>query len=56
MKFAAALAVSLMGLAMILCSVAQADPDWTTEDWNYTKYLSGNGVNYQARITTNEVI
>jgi hypothetical protein len=56
MKFAAALAVSLTGLAMILCSVAQADPDWTTEDWNYTKYLSGNGVNYQARITTNEMI
>jgi hypothetical protein len=23
---------------------------------NYTKYLSGNGVNYPARITTNEMI
>ena len=56
MKFAAALAVPLTALALTLCSVAQADPDWTTEDWNYTKYLSGNGVNYQARITTNEMI
>jgi hypothetical protein len=56
MRFAATLAVPVTGLALILCPVAQADPEWTTEDWNYTKYLSGNGVNYQARITTNEMI
>ena len=56
MRFAVTLVVPLMGLAMTLCPVAQADPEWTTEDWNYTKYLSGYGVNYQSRITTNEMI
>jgi hypothetical protein len=56
MRFAATLAVPVTGLAMILCPVAQADPERTIEDWNYTKYLSEYGVNYQARITTNEMI
>jgi hypothetical protein len=56
MRFAATLVVPLTGLAVILCPVAQADPEWTTEDWNYTKYLSEYGVNYQGRITTNEMM
>jgi hypothetical protein len=56
MRFAATLAVPLTGLALILCPVAQADPEWTTEDWNFTKYLSEYGVNYQGRITTNEMM
>jgi len=56
MRFAVTLAFLLTGLALILCPVAQADPEWTTKDWNYTKYLSEYGVNYQPRITTNEMI
>jgi hypothetical protein len=56
MRSAAALAIVLTGLGMIGCPVAQADPEWTAEDWNYTKYLSENGVNYQGRVTTNEMI
>jgi hypothetical protein len=56
MRFAATFAVPLTGLALILCPVAQADPEWTTEDWNYTKYLSEYGVSYQGRITTNEMM
>jgi Protein of unknown function (DUF732) len=35
---------------------SQADPEWTTEDWNYTKHLSEYGVNCQGRITTNEMM
>jgi len=56
MRFVTTLVVPLTGLALSLCPVAQADPEWTHEDWNYTKYLSEYGVNYQARITTNEMI
>jgi len=56
MRFAATFTVSLAGLALILCPVARADPGWTTEDWNYTKWLSENGVNYQGRVTTNEMM
>ena len=56
MRSAATLAIPLTGLALTLCPVAQADPDWTTEDWNYTKYLTEYGVNYQGRITTNEMM
>jgi hypothetical protein len=56
MRFSVTLAASLTALAMSLCPAAQADPEWTTEDWNYTTYLSANGVNYQGRITTNEMI
>jgi hypothetical protein len=56
MRLAATLVVPLTGLALIVCPVAQADPEWTTEDWNYTKYLSGYGVNYQGRITTDEMM
>jgi hypothetical protein len=55
MRFAATLVVPLTGLALILCPVAQADPEWTHEDWNYTKYLSEYGINCQGRITTNEM-
>jgi hypothetical protein len=56
MRFAATLVVPLTGLALSLCPVAQADPEWTPEDWNYTKYLSEYGVNYQGRITTDEMM
>lgn len=56
MRFAVTLVVPLTGLALSMCPVAHADPEWTTEDWNYTKYLSEYGVNYQSRITTNEMI
>jgi Protein of unknown function (DUF732) len=56
MRFAATLGVPLTGLALILCPVGQADPNWTPEDWNYTKWLSEYGVNYQGRVTTNEMI
>jgi uncharacterized protein DUF732 len=56
MRFAAWFAIPLAGLAFILCPVAQADPNWTPDDWNYTKYLSAYLVNYQGRVTTNEMI
>ena len=56
MRFAAMFAVPLTGLALILCPVAQADPNWTPEDWAYTKWLSEYGVNYQGRVTTNEMM
>ncbi len=56
MRFAATFAVPLTGLALISCPIAQGDPNWTQEDWYYTKWLSEYGVNYQARITTNEMI
>jgi Protein of unknown function (DUF732) len=56
MRLSAILAVPLTGLALTLCPVSQADPEWTTEDWNYTKYLSSYSVNYQGRVTTNEMI
>jgi hypothetical protein len=55
MRFAAWFAVPLTGLAFILCPPAQADPSWTPDDWNYTK-LSGYLVNYQGRVTTNEMM
>jgi hypothetical protein len=56
MRFAATLVVPMTGLALSLCPVAHADPEWTTEDWNYTKHLSEYGVSYQGRITTNEMM
>jgi len=55
MRTAAALVIPLTGLGLILCPESQADPEWTQEDWNYTKYLSEYGINYQGRITTNEM-
>jgi hypothetical protein len=56
MRVAAAFTVPFSALALILCPVAQADPDWTTEDWNYTKWMSEYGINYQGRVTTNEMM
>jgi hypothetical protein len=56
MRFAGAFAVPLAAQALILCPAAQADPNWTPNDWNYTKYLSEYLVNYQGRVTTNEMI
>jgi hypothetical protein len=56
MRFAPTFVVALTGLVLILCPVAQADPSWTPDDWNYTKWLSENGVNYQGRVTTNEMM
>jgi Protein of unknown function (DUF732) len=56
MRVGATFAVPATVLALTLCPVVQADPNWTTEDWNYTKYLSEYGVNYQGRVTTNEMI
>ena len=40
---------------MTLCPVAQADPEWTHQDWNYTKYSSEYGINYRGRLSTNEM-
>jgi hypothetical protein len=56
MRLAVTFVVPLTGLALTLCPVAQADPEWTHEDWNYTKVMSGYGINYQGRTTTNEMI
>jgi hypothetical protein len=41
--------ISLAGLSLLICPVAQADP-LSTEDSYYTKWLSENGVNYQGRV------
>ncbi|ORB35876.1 hypothetical protein BST40_24660 [Mycobacterium persicum] len=50
MRPAQMLAVPLVGLALLACPVAQADP-LSTEDSYYTKWLSENGVNYQGRVS-----
>ena len=53
MRRGAMCAALLTGLALAMCPVAQAEP--TADDW-YTKALSGNGVNYQDRVSLEELI
>ena len=53
MRRGAMFAALLTGLALAMCPVAQAEP--TADDW-YTKALSGNGVNYQDRVSLEELI
>lgn len=53
MKVAAALTVSMTGLALALSPVAHAEP---TPDDYYSKRLSGYGVNYQGKLTFDEMI
>jgi hypothetical protein len=51
MKRMSALALSLTGLPLLICPVAQGDPSLTMEDSYYTKWLSEIGVNYQNRVS-----
>jgi hypothetical protein len=53
MKPAAIFAVSVTALALTINPVAHAEP--TPEDW-FSKALSGNGVNYQGRVSFEEVV
>ncbi|WP_310784930.1 DUF732 domain-containing protein [Mycobacterium sp. Z3061] len=46
----------LVGMSVLICPVAQADPALGTEDANYTKWLSENGVNYQGRTSLQTMI
>jgi Protein of unknown function (DUF732) len=58
MRFAATFAIPLAGLALISCPVAHADPDpdTTATFQYYSKWLSEYMVNYQGRITNDEMI
>ncbi len=55
MRRMATVAASLSGLALLSCTVAQADP-LSMEDSYYTKWLSESGVNYQGNVTTEWII
>jgi hypothetical protein len=47
--------MSLAAFSLLIFPVAQADP-LSTEDANYTKWLSENGVNYQGRVALDWMI
>ena len=53
MRPVAMFAVAFTALTLTLSPVALAEP--TPEDW-FSKALSGNGVNYQGRVSFDEVV
>ncbi|AYE94909.1 DUF732 domain-containing protein [Mycobacterium paragordonae] len=50
MRHLATLAASVSVLAVLICPVAQADPNLSPEDANFGKYLAQAGINNQSHV------